>query len=323
MSELSELPRGHLLLFLSPPNQQRLASYLSLLQARQYAPSTLGSIAGSLKSFCRLLPDSRRTRIIHDFAATTPEDVDAYLQAACEHGLAPSTISGHLVALRCFFTFLLEEGDLSRQPVRRHRHDILVPQTLPRPMANEDVVTFFQVIDSLRDRVIFLFMLRSGLRVSEVCRLRWSAVNGEQSSVRIDNSKGAVDRVVYMSADLEKALGQWRTIEPPEADYLFASRLGRKAGHPVGRRLIQHLMTRYVEQAQLSRPYTCHSLRHTFATDLLNAGASLEVVKELMGHQKLDMTLRYAKLYEATKRQQYDQAMAHVERRQNLLGGTP
>jgi site-specific recombinase XerD len=62
-------------------------------------------------------------------------------------------------------------------------------------------------------------------------------------------------------------------------------------------------------------------LRHTFASELLNAGASLEVVKELMGHKKLDMTLRYAKLYEATKRQQYDQAMAHLEPRQSLLGG--
>jgi site-specific recombinase XerD len=137
-----------------------VANYLTLLQARQYAPSTLGAIAGTLKSFCLLLPQPRRDRIIDNFALVTSEDIDAYLQAAADQGLAPATINIALVKLRCFFTFLLEDGYLHRQPVRRHRHQVLVPQTLPRPMAQQDVVAFFQVIDSLRDRLIFLLMLR-------------------------------------------------------------------------------------------------------------------------------------------------------------------
>ncbi len=73
-------------------------------------------------------------------------------------------------------------------------------------------------------------------------------------------------------------------------------------------------MARYVAKAGLQTRYTTHALRHTFATHLLNAGAPLEVVKELMGHNSLDLTLRYAQLYDATKRQQYDQAMGQVER---------
>lgn len=323
MSELSQLPRGHLLLFLSPHNQHRLAAYLSLLQARQYAPNTLGNITGNLKSFCLLLPKPRRDRIANDFAATTPEDIDAYMQAASDHGLAPSTISNALGMIRSFFTFLLEEGDLSYQPVRRHRHQVLVPQTLPRPMAQEDVVAFFRVIDSLRDRVIFLLMLRCGLRVSEVRRLSWSAVNWEHSSLRIDNGKGQVDRVVYYSGDVDHALSQWARLQPEGTLYLFPSRERHKAGKPINRRQVQNLMSDYLQKAQLGGRYSCHSLRHTFATELLNAGASLEVVKELMGHKKLDMTLRYAKLYEATKRQQYDQAMAHLEPHHHLLGARP
>lgn len=322
MSEPKHFPYGHLLPFLSPHNKELVANYLTLLQARQYAPDTLRAIASTLKSFCQLLPPARRDLIIADFAATSSEDIDAYLQAVTDNGLAPLTISLALVKLRCFFTFLLEDGYLQRQPVRRHRHQVIVPQTLPRPMTTEDVVGLFRVIDSLRDRLIFLFMLRCGLRVSEVRKLRWSAVNWDQLSVRIDNAKGAVDRVVYLSPDLEKALSQWRSIQPLEADSLFPSRIGHKAGEPIARRTIQHLMTKYLHQAHLEGRYSCHSLRHTFATELLNAGASLEVVKELMGHKKLDMTLRYAKLYEATKRQQYDQAMSHLETRQNLLGAT-
>ena len=67
--------------------------------------------------------------------------------------------------------------------------------------------------------------------------------------------------------------------------------------------------------------FRAQNKRHTFATHLLNAGASLEVLKELMGHTSLDMTLRYAKLYDATKRQQYDDAMAQAEQRYTLKGG--
>jgi integrase/recombinase XerD len=77
-------------------------------------------------------------------------------------------------------------------------------------------------------------------------------------------------------------------------------------------------MTRYLKRAEIPKRYSPHSLRHTFATQLLNAGASLEVVKERMGHRSLQMTLRYTQLYDRTKRAQYDRAMAQVEQQQGL-----
>ena len=322
MPELHSFPHGHLLSDLSPDNQDRVAAYLTLLQARQYAPQTLEHILRALKSFCRLLPKARRRVVImQDFSQTTPDDIDDCLQAAYSKGLAPSTIQTLLSTVRRFFDFLHTDGTLLRQPIRSKRHEVNVPQYLPRPMAEADLVRFFQVIDVFRDRLMFLLMLRCGLRVGEVQTLTWNVIQWEQGAIRIDNAKGTVDRVVYYSPDLEQALGQWRAIQPPESDYLFPSRLGRKAGQPVGRRLIQHLMSTYLQKAQITTCYSCHSLRHTFATQLLNAGASLEVVKELMGHHSIDMTLRYAQLYESTKRQQYDQAMAQVTQHQGPTGG--
>jgi site-specific recombinase XerD len=77
-------------------------------------------------------------------------------------------------------------------------------------------------------------------------------------------------------------------------------------------------MTGYLKLAGITKGYSPHSLRHTFATQLLNAGASLEVVKELMGNRSLDMTLRYTQLYDRTKRAQYNQAMAQVEKHQGV-----
>ena len=87
----------------------------------------------------------------------------------------------------------------------------------------------------------------------------------------------------------------------------------RKGGLPLGARQIRNRMTRYLHRAQITKRYSPHSLRHTFATQLLNAGASLEVVKELMGHRSLQMTLRYTQLYDRTKRAQYDGSVSKVE----------
>jgi integrase/recombinase XerC len=92
----------------------------------------------------------------------------------------------------------------------------------------------------------------------------------------------------------------------------------RKGGLPLGARQIRNRMTRYLKRAEIPKRYAPHALRHTFATQLLNAGASLEVVKELMGHRSLQMTLRYTQLYDRTKRAQYDRAMAQVEQQQGL-----
>ena len=195
---------------------------------------------------------------------------------------------------------------------------LAVPQGLPRPMAEDEVVAFFRVIDAVRDRTMFLLMLRCGLRVSEVGNLSWSALDFAQGTVRIDNSKGQVDRVVYLAPDVAKALRQWQRLQTAAAPYVFPSRMSRKGGLPLTARQIQHRMTHYLRLAGITKAYSPHSLRHTFATQLLNDGASLEVVKELMGHRSLDITLRYTQLYDRTKRAQYDQAMVLVEQRQGL-----
>jgi integrase/recombinase XerD len=161
-------------------------------------------------------------------------------------------------------------------------------------------------------------MLRCGLRVGEVRSLPWAAIDCTQGTLRIDNSKGHVDRVVYLSPDVAKALRQWQRLQTAAAPYVFPSRMTRKGGLPLSARQIRNCMTRYLKLAGISKAYSPHSLRHTFATQLLNAGASLEVVKELMGHRSLDVTLRYTQLYDRTKRAQYDQAMAQVEKRQGF-----
>jgi site-specific recombinase XerD len=299
-------------------NQERVAAYLAHLRARHYAPATQEGALCALKSFTVLLPAPRQALLYADLTQTTAEDIDAWMAAAFQQQLAPATIVTCRRGLQGFFLFLCDQGVLAQSPIQLPRHRILVPARLPRPMGEAEISAFFRVIDALQDRTMFLLMLRCGLRVSEVNRLPWSAVDLEGGTLRVDNGKGQVDRVVYLSPDVATALRQWHGHRSPVQDLLFPSPQARQAGHPLGARQIRNRMTRYLTLAGITKPYSPHTLRHTFATQLLNAGASLEVVKELMGHRSLQMTLRYTALYDRTKRAQYDQAMAHVAQQQGI-----
>jgi integrase/recombinase XerD len=306
----------HRLTFVSTLNQDLVADYLIHLRTRHSSPKTLQTTLSALVTFYRLLPPARRPRLWQDVTRLTPADVDAWLQAAHRTGLAPSTLHTTLNVVRRFCTFLQEQGLLAHHPIHPHRHEVLVPQMLPRPMAEDDLIRFFQVIDALRDWTLFLLMLRCGLRVGEATMLPWSAIDWTQGTIRVNNSKGRVDRVVYFSPDLEKVLRQWRRAQWPPMPLMFPS--AQRPGTPVSIRAIQHATARYLKAAGIARRYSPHTLRHTFATQLLNAGTSLEVVKELMGHRSITLTLRYAQVYETTKRTQYTQAMAQIEPRQAL-----
>jgi site-specific recombinase XerD len=314
---LHAVPQLRRLPFFSPHNQALVAAYLGHLRARHYATSTQDNALRALKCFAVLMPEGRQATLYQDLTQTTPADIDVWIAAAFQQGLAPGTIVTCRRGMQGFFVFLCAQGGLAQSPIQLPRHQILVPTRLPRPMAESEVVVFFRVIDALPDRTMFLLMLRCGLRVSEVSNLRWEAIDMTQGTVRVNTSKGQVDRVVYLSPDVATALRQWHGLQVTRGS-VFPSRMTRKGGLPLGARQIRNRMTRYLKLAGITKRYSPHSLRHTFATQLLNAGASLEVVKELMGHRSLQMTLRYTQLYDRTKRAQYDHAMAQVEQQQGL-----
>jgi integrase/recombinase XerD len=261
----------------SPYNQALVAAYLTHLRTRHYAPSTQDNALRALKCFAVLLPTARQALLYQDLTQTTAADIDAWIVAAFQQGLAPGTVVTCRRGMQGFFGFLRDQGVLAQSPIQLPRHQILVPAQLPRPMAEAEVVAFFRAIDALEDRTMFLLMLRCGLRVSEVSGLPWAAINVEQGTLRVDNSKGQVDRVVYLSPDVATALRQWHGLQAATIGYVFPSRMIRKGGLPLGARQIRNRMTRYLKLAGITKRYSPHSLRHTFATQLLNAGASLEV----------------------------------------------
>jgi integrase/recombinase XerD len=301
----------------SVQNQHLILRYLAGLAARQYADTTLSAVVTTLNTLIRHLPGRRNVVLTDDITQTTAQDISMFITAAQSSGLMPSTINTKLSILTSFFEYLREEGQMTQQPVLRRRHRLLTPTVLPKPMPDTDLAAFFTAIDAVRDRLIFLVMLRCGLRVSEVCALSWDAIDLPAGTVRITRGKGQVDRIVYLSPDVTQALQVWRDHHTP-GRYLFPSRM-RTKGH-LSRYQINVLMAQYLVAAGVARHYSPHCLRHTFATQLLNAGVPLEVLKELMGHHSIQITLRYTQLYDATKRRQYEQAMTKIAQRQATSG---
>ena len=257
-----QLRRVH---FFSPQNQDWVVAYLAHLRARSYAPSTQDNALRALTCFAVLMPASRQATLYQDLTQTTPTDIDVWIAAAFQQGLAPGTIVTCRRGLQGFFVFLCDRGVLAQSPIQLPRHQILVPTRLPRPMAEAEVVVFFRVIDTLEDRTMFLLMRRCGLRVSEVSSLRWAAIDMAQGTLRVNTSKGQVDRVVYLSPDVATALRQWSGLQSATGGYVFPSRMTRKDGLPLGARQIRNRLTRYLKRAGITKRYSPHSLRHYLA----------------------------------------------------------
>ena len=133
----------------------------------------------------------------------------------------------------------------------------------------------------------------------------------EQKILIYESRKTGIGRVVYFSDDACEALRQWLRVRDNKQPYLFYSRLNPRLGYGVTRRMFM----KYVGRAGLDgRGYTLHWLRHSFATELLNAGMRLECLQPLLGHNSIEMTRRYARLTDKRREQEYFRAMAEIER---------
>ena len=189
----------------SVPNQHRLLQYLALLVAPQYTAATLAAVVSTLNALCRPLTAARHRVLTEDLTQTTAQAMVACITAAQASGLAPSTINTTLGLLTAFFASLRDEGQMTPQPVRR-RPRLLMPTVLPQPLPDPALAAFFQVIAAVRDRLMFLFMLRCGFRVSEGGALAWDALALAAGTVRMNRGKGQVDRLVSLSPEVEQTL---------------------------------------------------------------------------------------------------------------------
>ena len=231
--------------------------------------------------------------------------------------LQPKTINCHLDSIRGFYNYLIDEEDLKMDnPVKRN-YNLRLPRPLPRYLRDEDVSRLFAQIKNYRDRAIFMLMLRCGLRLEETANLTLGAIDLRRAQLFIYEGKGGKDRVVYLSDDALKALSTYlKNRSSSRVRKVFLVEKGDYKGKALSMRGIQKRMEYSARKAGLK--VSCHQLRHTMATQLLNADADLVIIQDLLGHNQIRTTQRYCKVSNLKVQRDYHKAINKVVLRHGL-----
>jgi site-specific recombinase XerD len=197
----------------------------------------------------------------------------------------PSTQGVYAAALRFLYRVTLRRPEVSAL-IPRPR----VVQGLPEILSQAEVERLIGVVRSPKHRAILMTSYGAGLRVSEVARLRVSDIDTERMMIRIRAAKGGHDRYVLLGERLLAVLrAYWRQVRPP-GEYLFQ---GTKRGQPISTKAIWYMMHKAARRAGIRKRVSPHSLRHGFATHLLEAGVDLRTIQHLLGHRSIRSTVRY------------------------------
>jgi len=244
----------------------------------------------------------------------TAATVSRYIDHLMKKRMAPKTVNCHLDGIRQFYHYLREEEGLAlANPVKKNHHQKM-SRPLPRYLRDEQVKILFSQLKELRDRAIFMLMLRCGLRVEEVAHLTLGAIDVKRRIILVEDGKGGKDRVVYLSHDALEALSAYLRVRPAvRARRVFLVRKGLCTGQPISIRGIQKRMEHYAKKARLRA--SCHQLRHTMATQLLNADADLCTIQDLLGHANVKTTQRYCRISNLKVQRDYFNAMEVIRLR--------
>jgi site-specific recombinase XerD len=277
--------------------------YRRFLKRRNYSRYTLRNYMNTLKCFV-LWVNVPIEQVGH-------KTILSFIDHLLIKRLQPKTINCYLDGIRSFYDYLIKEEQVRMpNPVKRG-YTLRLSRPLPRHLRDEEIPRLFEVITSPRDRAMFMVMLRCGLRVEEVGKLTVAALDLPRSQLFVYEGKGLKDRVVYLSHDAYHALIEYLKVRPPSrAKRVFLVEKGRYRGNPISVRGIQKRMEHYGKKAGLK--VCCHQLRHTMATQLLNADADLVTVQDLLGHTRIKTTQRYCQVSNLKVQRDYFKAMEEV-----------
>ena len=283
-----------------------IAKYRRFLKRRNYSVHTVKNYANMLGHFNRWL------RIPLEQA--TFKETDAYMDHLLRRRRKPKTINCHFNCIHAFYDYLIEdEGMPLVNPVKKH-YRLRLPQPLPKHLRDEQIAALFRKIDDTRDRAMFIVMLRCGLRVEEVARLTIDAIEYRRRQLYIFNGKGSKGRVVYLSEDTQRALAEYMEKRKwSKEKRVFLVQKGPLMGKPISVRGIQKRIEYYAGRSGIE--VSCHHLRHTMATQLLNADADLVTIQDLLGHSRITTTQCYCRVSNLKVQRDYDKAITIVLQR--------
>jgi integrase/recombinase XerD len=292
---------------MSLPGIEALRDYVHEKYRRACKASTLRNTVVSCKAFLLFL--QRRGK--ESLEQLTREDLEAYVEREQDRGLKPCTVKSELAIVYAFIAHVHEHGVVdSNVLVRRIR--VKLPESLPRAMDPQDLRRLLSVLDDTRNRALILVLLRTGMRIGELLGTQVRDVNLEERRIQIPQApKTAVGRVVYLSDDAREALRVWLAERDRDEECLFYAHGSITMEYAAARAVF----VKALGKAGLAGSgYTLHCLRHTFASEMLNAGMRLECLQQLLGHTSVNVTRRYARLTDTTREEEYFRAMELIEK---------
>ena len=266
---------------ISPLRQRMIEDML----VRNLVEKTRNDYIRHVKTFTAFLGRSPDT--------ATPEDLRRFQLHQTKAGVQPPTMNGSVAALRFFFTVTLDRADMAR-----HLTFVREPRKVPIVLSCEEVARFLEAAAGPKYKAALSAAYGAGLRVSEVVSLKVSDIDSERMLLRVEHGKGRKDRHAMLSPQLLELLRDWWRIARPRV-WLFP-----------GQNPVNHLTTRQLNRAvhaaahvaEITKRVTPHTLRHSFATHLLEQNIDIRVIQVLLGHAKLDTTALYTRVASNTIR---------------------
>jgi site-specific recombinase XerD len=266
------------------PLRQRM---IEDMNARKLCAGTQTGHIRSCKRFAAFLkrsPDSANL-----------EDIRQFQLHLAETGVSICNRNRIMTGLRFLFRVTMRRLDLSEEV-----YHIREPETLPLVLTVDEIKRLLAVASSLKTRVLLSLGYGCGLRAGEIVRLKVKHIDKAQSIIRIEQSKGRKDRNVMLPKEMLGLLREWWKVRPSRHDagiplperWLFPSR--KSAGRPITTRHLNRLFHEAADAAGIRKGVTLHTLRHSFATHLLERQIHLRTIQALLGHSKPDTTTRYA-----------------------------
>ncbi len=284
-----------------------IAHFRAYLQRRNYARHTVESYTLDLQLFL--------AAIDRPLATVAFRDVERFLEGQHQQGLAATTIHRRLHAVKHLFDFLLEQRLVAGNPVKPS-HFPRLGRPLPKGLSPDEVRALFAQIQHPMDKALFLLMLRGGLRVSEVVQVQRGQIDWDEQALWIAHGKGRKDRRVCLSADALASLQACLALRPPgvPGEWVFWNQKRPQARLTI--KAVQKKMERYAKAAGMQA--SCHRLRHTFASNLLEYGAEIVTIKDVLGHATVASSERYARVSYRNVKQEYVRTMKKVLQRNKV-----
>ena len=289
------------------PAKEHFERYMRHKWRLNHKPRTLASSFTSVMFFLAFYGKSGKS----DIEKIERVDLEGFIEHEQDRGLRISTVRTRLACIIAFLHFLMEQ-EIIPDSVLKRGIKLKLPDVLPRAMNPADVRKLLFAIDNIRDRALILLLLRTGMRIGEALGLRLNDLDIRDRKLHLfEGEKNSMGRVLYLSDDALFAIKLWLRRRDKNKEFIFYGQSNGHLCYSTGR----NLFVKYLKKAGLDQKgYTVHCLRHTFASELLNAGMRLECLQQLLGHQDIEVTRRYARLTDTTREQEYFLAMALIEK---------